>query len=260
VGQTGTALPCLPAQPTPGRLPPNGDTPATGTGTGPSCASFGTGLVAGLLVAVLVAVLGVGYILINDRNGTNAADDGSVSPSGSTSPTPSPSPHKPKHQGPRPQVATPFSEYGWSKGERLWFGVGKLGNADSGCTVHTYTVNGKTRPAYETDCSSWENDGYDVILFYVALKNPNPQAVPFNLRNFVLASRDGRTFGPVNVRSHAQYPPNFLPETGKVPPKSNLFGWLTFDGRVTGMVPARLNYVDSDQTLTIVFDGKHRAT
>jgi hypothetical protein len=81
-----------------------------------------------------------------------------------------------------------------------------------------------------------------------------------NLRNFVLTARDGRTFGPVDARSQAQYPPNFLPETGKVPPRSNLYGWLTFDGRVRGFVAGRLSYLDGTQTLTVVFDGKHAAS
>ena len=52
-------------------------------------------------------------------------------------------------------------------------------------------------------------------------------------------------------------PPNFLPETSKVPPKSNVAGYLTFDGRVTRLVPARISYIDGDQTLSIRFEGKH---
>lgn len=162
-------------------------------------------------------------------------------------------------------MTKPFSEWGWSKGLRLWFGVGHLKNqSDSDCTIHTYTVKGKTHAAYETDCASWQNtgSGYDIILFYVVLHNPNNRAASFNLRNFVLTARDGRTFGPVNVRSHAEYPPNFLPETGKVPPKSRLSGWLTFDGRVMVYAAGRLSYVDATagQTLTVIFDGKHGTT
>jgi hypothetical protein len=216
--------------------------------------SFGSGLVVGLLVAILVAVLAVGYVLGSDRNGTTTANGSSVSPLGSTGPTPSPKP-----KGPPPLVTRPFSGLGWSRGDRLWFGVGKLKAPDNGCTIHTYTVDGKTHGAYETDCPSWENtgSGYDIILFYVGLHDPTDQAASFDLGNFVLTARDGRTFPPVNVRSHAQYPPNFLPETGKVPPKSNLFGWLTFDGRLTGFVAGRLSYVEPKQTLTVVFDGKH---
>jgi hypothetical protein len=60
----------------------------------------------------------------------------------------------------------------------------------------------------------------------------------------------------VNVRNHADAPPDFLPETGKLPPHSRVIGYLTFDGRVTGVTPGRLSYIDGDQTLTIVFDGK----
>ena len=83
-----------------------------------------------------------------------------------------------------------------------------------------------------------------------------PKTVHFNLRNFVLTARDTRTFGPVNIRSKAEFPPNFLPETGTLPPKSNRAGWLTFDGRLERLIPSRLSYVVGRQTLTIVFAGK----
>jgi hypothetical protein len=95
------------------------------------------------------------------------------------------------------------------------------------------------------------------MIFYAYLRNPTKRAVSFNLRNFVLTARDLRTFGSVNVRSHAEYPPNFLPETGKLPPGAVLRGYLTFDGRVTGVVPSRLSYVYGKQTISLVFEGKH---
>jgi hypothetical protein len=37
-------------------------------------------------------------------------------------------------------------------------------------------------------------------------------------------------------------------------------GYLTFDGRVQGLVLAQLNYVYRHQTLSVVFDGKHEVT
>jgi hypothetical protein len=89
-------------------------------------------------------------------------------------------------------------------------GVGRL-KRDPGCTTHGFANHGKTHAAYKTDCVSWENDGYDIIFFYASLRNPGEHAASFNLRNLVLTARDGRTFGPVNVRSHALYPPDFLP-------------------------------------------------
>jgi hypothetical protein len=76
----------------------------------------------------------------------------------------------------------------------------------------------------------------------------------------IVAARDTRTFGSVNVGSKAEFPPNFLPENTKIPPRSNLVGYLTFDGRVQGLVPAQLNYVYRRQTLSVVFDGKHEVT
>jgi hypothetical protein len=171
-----------------------------------------------------------------------------------TTETPRPSPSKtPARQ--QPEVKGLFSDYEWIKGEQLAFGVGRLPHGGD-CTVHTYTVENKPRGAYQSDCSSWESDGYDILIFYVALKNLEDRATTFNVRNFVLVARDGRSFGPVDVRSKAGTPPNFLPETGKILPHTDVLGYLTFDGRATGVVPARVSYVDGDQTLTVVFNGK----
>jgi hypothetical protein len=64
----------------------------------------------------------------------------------------------------------------------------------------------------------------------------------------------------VNVGSKAEFPPNFLPENAKIPPRSNLFGFLTFDGPVRGLIPDQLNYVYRHRTLSVVFEGKHGVT
>ena len=155
----------------------------------------------------------------------------------------------------RPEVRGTFSEHHWVEGKRLGLAGGKIHNPED-CALHTYTVDGKTRGAFRSGCQAWESDGYDILIFYVGLRNVRHRAMSFDLRNFALDSRDGRSFGAVNVRSKAETPPNFLPQTGKLPPHSHVFGYLTFDGRATGVVPARLSYIDGDQTLTVVFDGK----
>lgn len=90
----------------------------------------------------------------------------------------------------------------------------------------------------------------------MGLRNETNRALAFDLRDFVLVARkNDATYGPVNVRSAAQHPPEFLPETVKIAPHSNLVGYLTFDGRIA-LVPTRLSYVDGNQTLTITFQGK----
>jgi phage terminase large subunit-like protein len=61
----------------------------------------------------------------------------------------------------------------------------------------------------------------------------------------------------VNVRSDADQPASFLNETQKLPPDASWRGWVTFDGRVTGMVPASLDYIDGKQTLRQTFEGMH---
>jgi hypothetical protein len=94
----------------------------------------------------------------------------------------------------------------------------------------------------------------------VALKNRTDAPVRFNLRHFSLVTRDRRSFGPVNVRSDATYPPNFLLETTIITPHSVLQGYLTFDGRVVGVVPDRMSYIDGEQTLTQTYEGHHAVT
>jgi hypothetical protein len=216
---------------------------------------FALGLAVGLAAAAIAVVLVVW--IGGEEEGTSIVPPSATGPTPhpSESAAPIPSPAVPPRQ--RPEVRIDLSELVWAKGKRLLFFVYPLRPADSDCEVHAYTVGGKTTGAMRSGCTSWERSGYDVLIFRVALRNVDDRAASFNLRNFVLVARDGRTFGPVNVRLEADTPPNFLPETAKIPPRSNLLGYLTFDGRATGLVPARLSYVDGEQTLTVVFDGRH---
>lgn len=127
------------------------------------------------------------------------------------------------------------------------------------CRLHAFTTGKRTRGAYETDCRSWETtgDGYELLIFYVVLKNRTDRAIRFSLRDFLLVARRNRaSYPPVNVRSQAAQPPNYLPETAIIAPRSNLVGFLTFDGRAT-IVPARISYVSRDQVLTVRFSGRH---
>ena len=168
------------------------------------------------------------------------------------SPAASPSPEPPA------EVSRLFSVQKWAQGESLWLGVGDLPLEDADCVVHAFTVGGRARGAYQTDCRSWEttNGGYDIVIFHVAISNRSDTAVHFNLRDFLLVSRENSaSYPPVNVRAEAEHPPLFLPERGIIAPRSNLVGF-TFDGRAT-IVPARISYVSRDQVLTIRFDGRH---
>jgi hypothetical protein len=223
------------------------------------------GFALGIAVGVAAAAIAVALVLwLGDddlgsgtepspMSPTPTASDPTATPS--DSPDPSPSPTVPPRQ--RPEVRIAFSVQDWAKGERLLFYAYPFRLPDSDCEVHVYSAGGRTRGAMRSGCSSWERTGYDVLVFRVVLRNVDDRATSFNLRNFVLSARDGRSFGPVNVRSEAETPPNFLPETARIPPRSNLLGYLTFDGRAPGLVPARLSYVDGRQTLTVVFDGRH---
>lgn len=218
--------------------------------------TFTSGVVVGVLMLLAAVVALVSILVLREDDAATVVATPSPSPSSSPSPSLSPSPSPSRVATPR-QVEQTFHEQAWLKGERLWMASGDFPLADEDCAVHAFTENEVTLGAYQTDCQSWQTDGYDIIIFSVALRNPTTRALTFNLRNFVLTARDSRTFGPVNVRARAEFPPNFLPETGKLPPKSNLVEYLTFDGRVTGLVPARLTYLDGQQTLTIEFEGHH---
>ena len=108
--------------------------------------------------------------------------------------------------------------------------------------------------AYQSDCSSFSGGRRDDLFFYVAVRNVTDKKVPFSLSNFTLDSQDGRSFLPVAVGAN---PPNdFLPQRGTMAPRSNLFGYLTFNADAATIVPGQLRYVDGDQTLSVVFDGE----
>jgi hypothetical protein len=214
-----------------------------------------------IVIAILLVAL-VAVVIIASAAFVDTADTAVVPQPDATTQHPIPAANpvpvpKPKNVPPkqRPEVRDDFSGNASANGKRLDMGVGKLDRIER-CIVHSFTVNGHAKGAFMSNCSDWESGGTDVLFFYVGLKNVEDRAMKFNLRDFVLVTRDGRTFGPVNVRSQADKPPNFLPETGLLPPHSKVVGYLTFDGRATGVVPARLSYVDGDQTLTIVFDGR----
>lgn len=217
------------------------------------------GFVVGLVVGLLVASA-VGLAIYVGSRGTRPgqADSSSVTPSPSLTPSPSPNP-SPEPASPPTLVRNTFNEAkSPSVGGRLSFESYWMDPPhfpESGCTTHTYTYKSKTHGAFESDCSDWESRGYDILIFFVGVRNISDQAVTLHLRDFVLQSRDGRTFGPVNVRSNAAFPTSFLSETQKLPPKARWVGYVTFDGRVTGMVPASISYIDGKQTLKQIFHG-----
>ena len=184
---------------------------------------------------------------------TTGTDSG-ISP-GLTVPSVSPSPSPKESKNPA-VVKNMFNKLlGWSTGEELSFGVFWLRFPDDDCDVHTYRLRGRPRGAFLSGCASWEPE-YDILLFRLGFKNTSKHPVTLILRNLVLTDRSGNTYAPVNVRSHAKFPPYFLNERQKLPPKGKWSGWVTFDGRVVSLVPASLSYIDSEQTLVQVFAGK----
>jgi hypothetical protein len=215
-----------------------------------------------ILVVAIIALLMIAAVAFNEpSNSSGIATGGTPSGTGPVSPSDSVSPSRAKQtpKRKRPLVEASFNGRGETTiGERLIFGVYWLKFPTSRCRIHTFKALGdKPRGAFESNCSDWEASGKDILLFEVGLKNTSSHAVTLGLQNLVLQSRDGRSFAPVNVRSEAKFPTGFLNETQKLPPGAKWVGWVTFDGRVTGMVPSSLNYIDGKQTLRQTFDGKH---
>lgn len=179
------------------------------------------------------------------------------------SPAPSASPSAPPSFSPEPPavVSGSFNTITASTGTRLKFSVSWVRYPDDECTVHSFAVGegflGEPQGGFVSDCRSWEAGGYDIMMFKIDLKNRSREVVTLNLRNFVLIPRDGRSFSPVNVRAKAKLPTSFLPERQKLPPGANWSGYIAFDGRVRGLVPKSLDYIDGPQMLRQTFDGKH---
>ena len=173
----------------------------------------------------------------------------SASPSVSVEPT-----LTPQQLRRQPNVSIPFSEQAWARGMRTFLFVAVIPHPSDVCTNYGFRSKMTMLVAYQTDCSSFTGTRRDDLFFYVAARNVMDERASFDLRNFTLSAQDGRSFEPAAVGSDP--PPDFLPRTDIIPPRSNLFGYLTFDADAASVVPDRLSYVDGDQTVSVVFDGE----
>lgn len=203
-------------------------------------------VIAGLSAAVV-------YLLATREGARSAAAPSAVV---SVSAEPASSPSFPSPPGPAPPVAERFTDHRWVEGQRLSWRAEIFKDASDDCQVHTFTRDGRTLGAYDARCHSWKASGYNLVIFYVTVRNLTDAPVPFDLHRFFLAGRDARVLVPVEVGTQAASSRSFLPEMTVVPPRTRLLGYLTFDDGVTGLVPSRLTYLDGEQELTVVFDGK----
>jgi hypothetical protein len=154
----------------------------------------------------------------------------------------------------QPLVSAPFSEQAWARGMRRFLFVAVIARPDHVCTNYGFRSKMTMLVAYQSDCSSFSDGRRNDLFFYVAVRNVTGQPARFRLRDFTLESQAGHSFQPAAVGSPA--PTDFLPQTGIIAPRSNLFGYLTFDANAAEVVPGRLLYVDGDQTLSVIFDGE----
>jgi hypothetical protein len=156
-----------------------------------------------------------------------------------------------RHQ---PEVTIPFSEQSWARGMRRYLYVAVIPNPSRVCRNYGFRSKMTMLVAYQTDCSSFAGSRRDDLFFYVAVRNVTDAPGSFTLTDFTLRSQDGASFPAAAVGSGS--PADLLPESARIPPRSNLFGYVTFDADAARVIPASLNYTDGGQTLTVVFDGE----
>ena len=103
--------------------------------------SFRSGVLIGVLSALVAGLSTVVVILVMGNDGEGATNSVSPVPPPTVSPPPSASP---KPNPPPGQVTELFREDRWVKGERLWLQVVDFDLHVEGCSVHAYKVEGGT--------------------------------------------------------------------------------------------------------------------
>jgi hypothetical protein len=154
----------------------------------------------------------------------------------------------------QPEVSIPFSEQTWARGVRRFLFVAVIPHPSDVCTNYGFRSKMTTLVAYQSDCSNFSGARRHDLFFYVAVRNATGRRAPFDLGKFTLESQDGRSFAPAAVGTEP--PADFLPQRGTIAATSNLSGYLTFRADAADVVPGQLDYVDGNQTLTVVFDGE----
>jgi hypothetical protein len=140
-------------------------------------------------------------------------------------------------------------------GDRLSLQVYRLRLKDEDCKTGAfrYLGIGALRAAYHFDCRSWES--VHPSNFFVSLGNKLNRSVGFRLGNFTLVTRDRRYFKPVDLRSQAEFPNRWVPLGGTIDAVGFVRGYIGFV-LPKGAVPRFLTYSDSDEALTVSFDGR----
>jgi hypothetical protein len=182
---------------------------------------------------------------------TSCTGESSSAPPGSVAISPTLTPEQLLRQ---PEVSIPFSEQSWARGMRRYLFVAVIPHPSDVCANYGFRSKMTMLVAYQSDCSSFTGGRRNDLFFYVAVRNVTEKDASFSLSNFTLDSQDGRSFRP--AAAGANPPTDFLPQKGTIAPRSNLFGYLTFNADAATVVPGQLRYLDGDQTLSVVFDGE----
>ncbi|MBI4259091.1 MAG: hypothetical protein HY658_00865, partial [Actinobacteria bacterium] len=212
--------------------------------------------------AIGVAVLvGVGITALALVSGQGDPDERGLSPPPTTTTPPptvptSPSPSVTATPSASPRsIRTVAAFDGFAEGKRVEIRVVGLPPLPRDECVGHEIGNGPV--AYQSDCTSWEEAGYDLYFFRFEFRNLSGRAVVFERNRVMIVARDGRVYRPVNVSDVVQEPDEFWSLTERIVAGRTREAWITFDGS-TDFRPARFTYRDGNQRLTIVFVGEDR--
>jgi hypothetical protein len=114
--------------------------------------------------------------------------------------------------------------------------VKALPSHDSDCVTHLFGG----MAAYQSDCLSWSR-APRAVWFWVVVRNESGKTVAFDRSELVLRGNSGKTSSPIDLRSIASDPHDFLPSSGDLSAGGTLAGWLNF-APSSAWVPTRLEY------------------
>jgi len=194
-------------------------------------------------LAIAAAIAASMWLAHPFRTATSHGSPARTSPSGSQSPRSTASPS----QVPAAPVAALFPNAAREGG--LAMQVGRLPSLDADCATHLFAGTA----VYQSDCRSWRRRP-GAEWFWVSYRNEGSSPVSLVLDRFELRGMPGHVARPIDLRSVAADPQDFLPSTAVVSPLGTEAGWLVFapPGRWT---PRSLLY-RSSPSLEVRFAGR----
>jgi hypothetical protein len=212
------------------------------------------GAVVAAIVLLTLAAAGAAayYLAVGKDPATNSAiATRSPSPSPSATPSPTPAPEL------AAEVEVDFADVAF--GERVQLSVLEQ-QRDDRCRTHAFKPVGAFPDhvgVFLSDCTDWEDGGFELYFFYVEVINHTDDPVTLRRANFLLLDRKGKRHRPVDVRTQAEDPRDFLAGSARISANGELRGFLAFDAK-PAYVPRSITYRDGEQQLTVRFASGHR--